>query len=133
MRRIGLIISSNNAEINCLKRAIESSEVILEKILSKSQSCSGCSKEQLNHRQIKVLNLLLDGFKGNLNTSKWEKINKCSQDTAFRDISKLIELGVLEKRISVGRSTEYSLKKENGSPGRIRTSDQAVNSRLLYH
>lgn len=37
-----------------------------------------------------MLNRLLDGFKGKLNTSKWAKIAKCSQDTALRDIEGLI-------------------------------------------
>jgi len=50
---------------------------------------------------------MLDGFEGKLNTSKWAKINKCSQDTALRDVQDLIEKGILKKEEGGGRSTSY--------------------------
>jgi Fic family protein len=56
-----------------------------------------------------MLGWLLDGFKGKLTTSKWAKITKCSQDTAQRDISNLLKLGILEKDTGGGRSTSYFL------------------------
>ncbi|SMX51211.1 hypothetical protein COL8621_03741 [Actibacterium lipolyticum] len=56
-----------------------------------------------------MLNRLLDGFEGKLTTSKYAKIEKCSQDTAYRDILDLIDLGALEKDEAGGRSTSYSL------------------------
>jgi len=67
------------------------------------------AKEPLNERQIKILNRLLDGFEGKLTTSKWAKITKCSQDTAYRDILDLINRGALQKDSGGGRSTSYSL------------------------
>ena len=63
-----------------------------------------------NERQQKILNLVLDGFDGKLNTTKWAKIGKCSQDTALRDIQDLIEKGILVKSETGGRSTNYELK-----------------------
>ena len=56
----------------------------------------GISFARLNERQIKMLNMLLEGFKGKLTTSKWAIINKCSQDTALRDINDLVSLGILQ-------------------------------------
>lgn len=50
----------------------------------------------------------MDGFDGKLTTSKWAKINKCSQDTALRDIQDLINKNILE-RAGGGRSTSYKL------------------------
>jgi len=47
--------------------------------------------------------------KGKLTSSKWAAINKCSADTALRDINELIVLGVLHKTDSDGRSTAYEL------------------------
>ena len=44
-----------------------------------------------------MLNKMLDGFEGNLTSSKWATITKCSQDTALRDILDLVERGVLAK------------------------------------
>jgi len=51
----------------------------------------------------------LDGFEGKLTSSKWAKIEKCSPDTALRDINDLVERGLLRKDIGGGRSTSYSL------------------------
>jgi Fic family protein len=62
-------------------------------------------------RQIKLLNRLLDGFDGKLTTSRWASIAKCSQDTALRDITELLELGVLKKSEASERSTSYLLGK----------------------
>jgi Fic family protein len=45
----------------------------------------------INQRQRLVLNKLLDGFEGKLQSSKWAKMEKCSTDTALRDIKDLIE------------------------------------------
>ncbi|NOR43333.1 MAG: DUF4172 domain-containing protein [Gammaproteobacteria bacterium] len=57
----------------------------------------------------KILNRLLDDFEGKLTTSKWAKIAKCSQDTAYRDILNLIDRGALQKESGGGRSTSYSV------------------------
>ena len=65
-----------------------------------------------NPRQVKMLNKLLDGFDGKLTSTKWAKICKCSQDTALRDIQALVELKVLLKNNTGGRSTAYELLKK---------------------
>ena len=52
---------------------------------------------------------LFDGFEGKLTSSKWAVIEKCSADTALRDINELLERGVLAKDPGGGRSTSYSL------------------------
>jgi hypothetical protein len=51
----------------------------------------------INGRQRDMLNRLLDGFEGNLTSSKWATIEKCSQDTALRDIDGLLKRGILIK------------------------------------
>lgn len=56
-----------------------------------------------------MLNRLLNGFTAKLTSSKWAKIEKCSTDTALRDISDLVERGILVKEAGGGRSTSYSL------------------------
>ena len=47
----------------------------------------------MNERQVKVVNMLWDGFDGKLTTSKWAKITKSSQATALRDVTDLVEKG----------------------------------------
>jgi len=56
-----------------------------------------------------MINKLLDKIFGKLNTSKWAKITKCSQDTALRDIQDLTKKGILLKQPGGGRSTSYIL------------------------
>jgi len=95
--------------LNCLLSAIEGAQETLSVVLDKAGFWERFAKEPLNKRQIKILNKLLDGFEGKLTTSKWAKMAKCSQDTAYRDILNLINLGALQKDSGGGRSTSYSL------------------------
>jgi Fic family protein len=94
---------------SCLERAIEKALSTLDAVLYKAQFWEAITEISLNERQRKILNLLLDGFKGNLTSSKWAKIAKCSQDTAYRDILELIKLEILLKNPEGGRNTSYSL------------------------
>lgn len=56
---------------------------------------------------------MLDGFEGKLTSSKYAVIEKTSPDTALRDISDLVERGILVKDEGGGRSTSYSLADVN--------------------
>ncbi len=96
--------------LNCVYRAIISSNIVLEKVLFKHKFWSKYADKIKNDRQKKILNLMLDDFRGKLNTSKWAKINKCSTDTALRDIQDLVEKNVFEKESGGGRSTSYKIK-----------------------
>lgn len=102
--------------LECLLRAIEGARGTLSAVLDKARFWERFAKEPLSERQIKVLNRLLDGFEGKLTSSKWAKIAKCSQDTAYRDIMGLIERGALQKDPGGGRSTSYSLVTWLGAP-----------------
>ena len=64
----------------------------------------------MNERQVKMVNMLWDGFTGKLTSSKWAKITKTSQATALRDITDLIEKGILIAAADGGRSSNYLLK-----------------------
>ncbi|MDT8388663.1 MAG: Fic family protein [Thiogranum sp.] len=95
--------------LDCLLRAIDGAQEALSAVLGKAKFWERYAKEPLNERQIQVLNRLLDGFEGKLTTSKWAKLAKCSQDTAYRDILDLVERRALKKDPAGGRSTSYSL------------------------
>ena len=92
-----------------IKAAIIISEQRLQGTLKKTEFWSQHVDNDFNERQRKVINRLFDGFEGPLTSSKWAKICHCSSDTALRDITALIEMGVLIKAPSGGRSTHYSL------------------------
>jgi Fic family protein len=96
--------------LNSLLHAIDNSEKVLEKIINKHYFWVKYSRININDRQRKILNMLMDDFQGVLNTTKWAKIGKCSQDTALRDIQDLIEKEILIKSEQGGRSTNYVLK-----------------------
>ena len=95
--------------LDCLDRAFDGAEIILEAVFQKARFWEKYGAANINDRQRDMLNRLLDGFEGKLTTSKYAKIEKCSQDTAYRDILDLIDLGALEKDDAGGRSTSYSL------------------------
>lgn len=96
--------------LECLKNSILSSSIIVDKVVKKHQFWVKNSRLISNERQQKMLNKLMDHFEGNLNTSKWAKITKTSPDTALRDITDLVNKGILVKADSGGRSTHYILK-----------------------
>jgi len=95
--------------LGCLGRAFERTEVTLGKVLGKARFSNMHAKAALNERQRDMVNRLLDGFGGKLTTTKWAAIEKCSHDTALRDIQELIEKGLLKRDPGGGRSTSYSL------------------------
>ncbi|MEM9984512.1 MAG: Fic family protein [Bacteroidota bacterium] len=97
----------------CLLNALRSSEEILSQVMLKHKFWTKWAQVSLNDRQRLMLNKLLDGFKGKLNTSKWAKIAKCSPDTALRDIQDLLKKGILIKESAGGRSTSYWLSGES--------------------
>lgn len=93
----------------CLGRAFDRAETILAAVLNKARFWDRFAGTEFNQRQRSMINRLLNGFEGKLTSSKWAKIEKCSHDTALRDIEDLIRKGVLEKEPAGGRSTSYSL------------------------
>jgi len=96
--------------LRTLQKAIDNSEEILSLVIKKHKFWNTYGTVIKNERQKKVLTKLIEGFDGNLTTSKWSKMTKCSQDTALRDIQDLIDKGILIKSKSGGRSTKYELK-----------------------
>ena len=93
--------------LECLIGAIDATEETLAKVLFKARFWEKHASTIINKRQQLMINKLLDDFYGKLNTSKWAKITKCSQDTALRDIQDLIEKRILTKESGGGRSTSY--------------------------
>lgn len=95
--------------LSCLDRALDGAEIALSTVLRKARFWEAHAGATLNDRQRRVLNRLLEGFEGKMTSSKWAKLAKCSQDTALRDITDLLDRGILAKDPAGGRSTSYSL------------------------
>jgi len=95
--------------IGCYGRAIDNAGAMLEKVLFKASLWQLANQYSINDRQRLIINKMLDDFKGYMNSSKYAKITKCSQDTALRDIKQLLDYGILQQNESGGRSTSYKL------------------------
>jgi Fic family protein len=95
--------------LDCLGRAIDGAHVTLKAVLGKARFWDRIKDVPLNDRQRSVINRLLDGFEGKLTSSKYAKLTKCSQDTAYRDIQALAQRHILVQNPEGGRSTSYSL------------------------
>lgn len=95
--------------LKCVDSAIITSENRLDNVLQKTKFWSIHADLPCNERQRKIINRLFDGFEGPLTSSKWAKICSCSPDTALRDITDLINKGILQKAPAGGRNSHYIL------------------------
>jgi Fic family protein len=95
--------------LGCLARAFDGAEQTLAAVFTKADFWNKHATAKINERQRDMLNRLLDGFEGKLTSSKWALIEKCSPDTALRDIQDLVDQGILVKDHGGGRNTSYSL------------------------
>ena len=97
--------------LDCLTRAIEGAQTALSGVIDRARHWEKLRDVPLNERQRLVIGKLLDGFEGNLTTSKWAALTKSSQDTALRDIQQLVDRGILVRNPAGGRSSSYALAK----------------------
>ena len=95
--------------LGCLERALYRADASLDVILARARFWQSIAGVPINERQVKMLSLLLDEFKGNLTTAKWARIAKCSRDTAQQDINDLIGHKILAGSSEGGRSATYRL------------------------
>lgn len=97
------------SRVFCPDRAFSGAETILAAVLEKAEFWKRHSAARINDRQRNMLDRLLDDFEDKLTSSKWATIEKCSPDTALRDIQNLVDQSILTKDGGRGRSTSYSL------------------------
>jgi Fic family protein len=96
--------------LDCLGRAISNAETTLGNVLFKAQLWDMINQKPVSDRQRLIINRMLeDDFEGFMNTSKYAKLAKCSNDTALRDIQELKERSIFIQNPSGGRSTSYRL------------------------
>lgn len=101
--------------LETLIASVHQSENIIEKIIFKAKFWQKSYLTELNTRQKKALNLLLDQgdeFIGNMNTRKYAHLNKVSRATAYRELNDLCQKECLIMT-SKGRSTGYQLIKSS--------------------
>lgn len=94
-------------------RACQQAEITISQVLNKACFWLQHQHTELNERQRKVMNRLLDagpeGFKGGMNTRKYMNLCKTSRATAYRELTDLVEKGCL-LQTGQGRSTGYRVR-----------------------
>jgi len=100
--------------INIIDNAIGISLEQIKIITQKTKFWDKAREFVLNERQLKVINKVLDigleHFEGGLSTKKYASMTNTSVPTAKRDITQLIEYGLIHQvEGSAGRNTRYDL------------------------
>ncbi len=101
--------------LETLSYAMKLSYQDIEIVIQKTKFWDRCRDKQLNDRQIKVLQKILDigadNFLGGLSTKKYIAITKTSKATAVRDIKELLEYGcIAQVEGTSGRNIRYELQ-----------------------
>ena len=95
--------------LGCFSRAIDGADSACADVLRKADFWQRYAREPFTKRQKAVLNRFLDGFEGKLTARKWAAIGKCSIPTAQRDITELVERGILRRNPGGSKNTSYDL------------------------
>ena len=83
--------------LDCLSDAIDHGETTAHAALSRGRLEELSEAHNLNHRQIRMVERLIDGWEGNLTPPRYCRMAKCSYQTAVRDLERLEELGILTR------------------------------------
>ena len=95
--------------LRILLYSIDDANAIVSTVLNKSMFWMKASTIPLSDRQTKTLNKFLDGYEAKLTSKSWAALNKCSKDTAIRDIKDLIKKGILHEDIPGSKRPSYSI------------------------
>src|SRR3990167_10782992 len=99
--------------LGCFKDAINHSIKMIDDISYKSHFWERHARTEINTRQAKVLNRLLDagrdGFIGGMTTRKYMQLTKISRATAYRELIDLVDKKCLRPTTEKGRSAAYEI------------------------
>jgi Fic family protein len=94
--------------------ACETAESLVSDVLAKARFWLRFQAVDVNDRQRKVLNRMLDagagGFEGGMTTRKYVNLARVSRATAYRELANLVEKGCLEPAGGGGRSSSYQIR-----------------------
>jgi Fic family protein len=99
--------------------ACEKAVAVVDLSLAKARFWATHSDKDLNARQRKAVNALLDvgpgGYEGGMSTRKYEGLTATSRPTASRELIELARLGLF-RTVGAGRSTRYYVDLEGWLP-----------------
>ncbi len=96
-----------------VEAAVRSSETLVAAVVQKARFWMQHAQSELNERQLKALNRMVDaepgGFVGGMTNKKYATLTKASPATAQRDLASLVDKGCLVL-VGTGRGARYELK-----------------------
>jgi len=99
--------------LECMSRAILRSNELLYNIMQKARFWKHYAQRELNDRQRKAINSLLEagpgGFVGGMTNRKYAGMTHISRATAQRELADLVGKGILRPNPGGGRSASYDL------------------------
>ena len=99
--------------LSMFTNSIQNSKSLIEKSIFTGKFYKTFADRNLNTRQLKVINKLLDhlpdDFDGGLTNKKYVAITNVSPETAKRDLKELLDYGILLQNEGKGRSTSYRI------------------------
>ncbi len=99
--------------LTCFENAVKNAIKLIKDISFKSRFWEVHQLTDINKRQEKVLNRLLDvgkeGFVGGMTTRKYMQLTRTSRATAYRELSDLVDKRCLKPIASKGRSAAYEI------------------------
>jgi Fic family protein len=101
--------------VNCVRAAADSTWQHMQVAVQKTRFWTALRERapELSATQAKAVDKLYDagpgGFDGGISTAKYSHLCRVSRATAYRELSKLCEMGILSKS-GVGRGTRYALR-----------------------
>jgi Fic family protein len=99
--------------LECMSRAILRSNELLFNIMQKARFWKHYAQTELNDRQRKAINSLLEagpgGFAGGMTNRKYAGMTHISRATAQRELADLVGKGILRPNPGGGRSASYDL------------------------
>lgn len=98
--------------LSCLERSLERSQFQVQKALVRTRFWQHLAGQDLNSRQAKAVDRLLEagkgGFEGGLSNAKYRRMTKAAKVTASRDLADLVQRGIMIRK-GEGRATRYDL------------------------
>ena len=95
--------------IQTVSRAADMAHDTVAQVLRRSAWFAAAHRLVINDRQRSVARRMLEpDWEGQVSSSKYAGLARCSQDTATRDLKSLVALGLFEPGGKGGRSTSYA-------------------------
>jgi Fic family protein len=101
--------------VNCVQAAADSTWQHMQVAVQKTRFWTALRERapELSATQAKAVDKLYDagpgGFDGGMSTAKYSHLCRVSRATAYRELNKLCEMGILSQS-GVGRGTRYALR-----------------------